>query len=60
MRLLGHSEGGAISPTRALSVLLPKVRVVLFKLIKKPFGSGKTGGMSWSCYQGRKIKESDV
>lgn len=28
-------EGGAISPTRALSMLLPKGEVLLFKVIKK-------------------------
>lgn len=35
-------EGGAISPTRALSMLLPKGEVLLFKVIKKkPFAAGR-------------------
>lgn len=44
-------EGGAISPTRALSMLLPKGEVLLFKVIKKSHLL-QEGGTSQSSTEG--------
>ena len=41
-------EGGGIPPTRALSMLLPKDEVLLFKLMKNLFSSKRKESTSMS------------
>lgn len=60
VRLWVDVEGGGILPSRALSMLLTKGKVLLFQLIKHPFSSGRSEGtsqpFSWTvCWAEQKI-----